>query len=343
MNPTFMFMDAPINKPFYDRGIIPAIMGCRTYVCSNINGQEGPEGRGNIAPVTMNLPRLAIEAKGDWNKFFKNLRKLMNLCAEQLMHRYDVLKELKVKDLPFVAGQHLMVGSEGLGPDDSIEPILKQGTWGIGFIGIAEVLLAMDGKHHGQDEEQYEKALNIVKTMREIVDGFKEQYKLNFSLYATPAEGVCGRFPKLDKKKFGVIPGITDKGYYTNSYHIPVNFNIPALKKLDIEGKFHTLCNAGHISYVELDGGDWEDRKEFIHRCINHIIEDPECEISYAGFNFHMRYCKHCGQELYEHVYKCDCGCTDIQGVSRVTGYLSLDERFAPGKVAEREQRVKHQ
>ena len=190
MNPTFRLLDCSLSLPFYERGIVAATMGCRTDTLANINAkdksQEGPSGRGNIAPVSINLVRLGIEAKGDWDKFFKSLGVIMDMCKRQLMHRYDTLKKLKVRDLPFVAGQGLMVGSEGLSPDDSIEPILKHGTYAIGFIGVAETLVAMMGVHHGESEEAYEKAKEIVNFMYDKVNKYKEELHLNFSLYATP-------------------------------------------------------------------------------------------------------------------------------------------------------------
>ena len=211
MNPTFMNIDADFNKKYYDQGYLPATMGCRTYLMSNVNGEPGCKGRGNIAPVTINLPRIGIEAKHDLNKFFELFQEKIDLAKESLEHRYNVLKNLRVKDLPFVAGQGLMKGSENLGPEDSIEPILKQGTWGIGFIGLAETLVALIGKHHGEDEEARELGYKIVSFLRENTDRFTKETKLNWSTYATPAEGLSGKFIKQDKILFGKIKGVTDK------------------------------------------------------------------------------------------------------------------------------------
>jgi ribonucleoside-triphosphate reductase len=341
MNPTFKFLDCSLDKPLIDQGITPAVMGCRTYIGANLHGDQGPVGRGNIAPISINLPRIGIESNKNWNKFFANLGKIMELCAEELMYRYDTLKRLKVKDLPFVAGQHLMKGSENLNPEDNIEPILKQGTWGIGFIGLAETMVAMTGHHHGEGNEYWEKAYEIAKFMRTKVDEFKARYNLNFTYYATPAEGLSGRFTYIDKKKYGIIPGVTDKDYYTNSYHIPVKYPIAAIDKIFLEAPFHKLCNAGHITYVELDGGSVEQRAVFINRMIT--IAANNTDISYLAFNFHIRNCKKCGTDVMEHESACPkCGSTEIQGISRVTGYMSLDERFSPGKVAERADRTKH-
>ena len=338
MNPTFMNIDADFNKEYYDKGYVPATMGCRTYLMKNVNGEPGCKGRGNIAPTTINLPRIGLQAKGDINKFFEILDSRLSLAKDSLMHRYDVLKHLRVKDLPFVAGQGLMKGSKGLSPDDSIEPILKQGTWGIGFIGLAETLVALTGKHHGEDEKARELGIKIIGHIREYCDRLTEEYNLNWSCYATPAEGLSGKFIKQDQKIFGQIKGVTDKEYYTNSFHVPVVYPISIKDKIDIEAPYHKLCNGGHISYIEVDDAP---TGEAVMDIINYAYK--KTNISYMGINFHIRYCKNCGTYVQEHQHECpNCGSTDIQGISRVTGYLSLDERFGPGKYHEREDRVSH-
>ena len=338
MNPTFMNLDADFNKYYYDKGVIPATMGCRTYVCANVNGPSGSVGRGNIAPTTINLPRIGILAKGNVDKYFEILDDRLNLARESLEHRYSVLKNLRVKDLPFVAGQRLMKGSENLKDNDSIEPILKQGTWAIGFIGLAEALTALIGSHHGETEEARKLGFETIKRIRDYTDKLTKETHLNWSTYATPAEGLSGKFIVKDKKKFGIIKGVTDKEYYTNSYHIPVGFKISIKNKIDIEAPYHKLCNGGHISYIELD--DYPD-PDVILNILNYAYK--ETNISYLGINFHIRYCKECGNYLGEDDIKCpECGSTDIQGISRVTGYLSLDERFGAGKSAERADRISH-
>ena len=338
MNPTFMNIDADFNKEYYDKGYVPATMGCRTYLMKNINGEPGCKGRGNIAPTTLNLPRIGLQAKGDIDKFFDILDSRLDLARQSLLHRYDVLKNLRVKDLPFVAGQGLMKGSEGLGPDDSIEPILKQGTWGIGFIGLAETLVALTGKHHGEDENSRDLGIKIIEHIRNYCDKLTEEYKLNWSCYATPAEGLSGKFIKQDQKIFGKIEGVTDKEYYTNSFHVPVAYPISIKDKIDIEAPYHKLCNGGHISYIEVDDAP---SGEAVMDIINYAYK--KTNISYMGINFHIRYCKNCGTYLQEHQHECPkCKSTDIQGISRVTGYLSLDERFGPGKYHEREDRISH-
>lgn len=338
MNPTFMNLDADFNKEYYDNGYMPATMGCRTYLMKNVNGEPGCSGRGNIAPTTINLPRIGIQAKGDIDRFFDIFEDRIDLAKKSLLDRYDVLKKLKVRDLPFVAGQHLMKGSEGLSQEDSIEPILKQGTWGIGFIGLAETLVALTGKHHGEDEESRELGLRIIQFLRKKVDEFTEETHLNWSCYATPAEGLSGKFIKQDQKLYGKIPGVTDKEYYTNSYHIPVGYAISIKDKIQIEAPYHKLCNGGHISYIEVDDNP---TGECIMDIINYAYKHTN--ISYLGVNFHIRYCKDCGESLQSHECRCPkCNSTNIQGISRVTGYLSLDERFGPGKVSERNDRITH-
>lgn len=338
MNPMFMNLDADFNKEYYDKGVIAATMGCRTYIMSNINGEPGPEARGNIAPATINLPRVGILAKGSIDKFFSLLDNRLELARESLLHRYNVLKRLKVKDLPFVAGEHLMRGSENLSSEDSIEPILKQGTWGIGFIGLAETLTALVGQHHAESKEAYELGIKIVSYIREFCDKYKEIDRLNWSCYATPAEGLSGKFILQDQNVFGKIEGVTDKEYYTNSYHVPVSYKISIKDKIDLEADFHKLCNGGHITYIEMDG---YPEGENVKSIIDYAYKNTN--ISYMGINFHLKYCRKCGERIEADKNVCPkCGSNDIQGISRVTGYLSLDERFGAGKIAERKDRSSH-
>lgn len=338
MNPTFMNIDADFNAHYYNKGILPATMGCRTYICSNVNGPEGPNRRGNNAPTTINLPRLGILAGGDLDTFWELLDDRLNLAKESLLHRYEVVRKLKVKDLPFVAGQGLMLGSEGLTPEDTIEPILKNGSWVIGFIGLAETLHALVGGHHGESEEARELGYRIITRMRQFTDKVTADTQMNWSCYATPAEGLSGKFIQQDRARFGIIPGVTDKDYYTNSFHVPVGFPISIIDKIQIEAPFHKLCNAGHISYIEVDG---YPSAETIEKIIAYAYRHSN--ISYMGINFHLRYCKDCGATIEDSVKNCPhCGSQSIQGISRVTGYLSLDERFGGGKAAERADRLSH-
>ena len=340
-----MSMDSDFNKFYYDQGKLPATMGCRTYLMSNVNGEAGVEGRGNIAPVTINLPRIGIIASRSSEseekvieKFFEVLNKRLEQGRDSLMHRYSVLKNLKVSDLPFIAGQKLIVGSEELGESDNIEEILRQGSWGIGFIGLSETLVALVGENHAKSTRTRELGERIVQFIRDFTDRTTQELKLNFSCYATPAEGLSGKLIVQDKKMFGIIPGVTDKDYYTNSYHIPVGEIISITEKLKIEAPYHKMCNAGHISYIEFDGNPTGDTIEDVLRWAY-----TNTDISYLGMNFHIRYCKECGTYLYSGEQHCtSCNSTNIQGISRVTGYLSLDERFGPGKEAEKADRKDH-
>lgn len=338
MNPTFMNIDADFNLEYYNKGYLPATMGCRTRVQSNINGEPEVKGRGNIAPATINLPRIGLIAKGDIDKFFGLLDNRLDMAKEALLHRYEILKKLRIKDLPFVAGQNLMKGSENLKPEDSIEPILKQGTWGIGFIGLSETLKALIGEHHGESERARKLGLEIITYIRKFTDKITEETKLNWSCYATPAEGLSGKFIIQDKKVFGEIEGITDKDYYTNSFHVPVGYPISIKEKIDIEAPYHSICNGGHISYIELDDYPTDD---IIMDIINYAYSNTN--INYLGINFHIKYCRNCGTYIDNNESSCfKCGSEDIQGISRVTGYLSLDERFGCGKIAERKDRLSH-
>lgn len=338
MNPTFMNIDADFNAAYYEKGILPATMGCRTYICSNINGPEGPARRGNNAPTTINLPRIAILSSGHLDTFWELLDERLNEAKASLLHRYEVVKKLKVKDLPFVAGQGLMLGSEGLSPNDSIDPILLNGSWAIGFIGLAETLTALIGSHHGESEEATILGYDIIKYIRNFTDETTKETHMNWSCYATPAEGLSGHFIAQDKARFGIISGVTDKDYYTNSFHIPVGYPISIIDKIQIEAPFHKMCNAGHISYVEVDG---YPSASTIEKIITYAYKHSN--ISYLGINFHLKYCKDCGEMIQDGVQACPCcESLSIQGISRVTGYLSLDERFGVGKSAERRDRVSH-
>lgn len=297
MNPTFMNIDADFNKEYYDKGYMPATMGCRTYLLSNVNGEPGVEGRGNNAPTTINLPRIGILADHNLDLFWRLYDERIDQAVEILMHRHEVLKKLKVKDLPFVAGQHLMRGSEKLGPNDSIEPIMEQGTWGIGFIGLAECLTALIGKHHGEDKEAQKLGLKIIGHLRDRCDELKEKYHMNFSCYATPAEGLSGKFTGIDKRKFGIIKGVTDKDYYTNSFHVPVWYPISIADKISIEAPYHKLCNGGHISYVEFDS---YPTAETVEKVISWAYKNTN--MNYMGINFHIRYCLDCAERARKEI-----------------------------------------
>lgn len=269
---------------------------CRTRVISDINDKEHEvvTGRGNLSFTTINLPRLAIEANKDIDKFYASLDDMLDLVTRQLLHRYKLQCARTVKNYPFLMGQGVWKNSDKLNITDTLESVLKHGTLSVGFIGLAETLIALTGKHHGESEASQKLGLEIVGHMREYMDRMSEKYSLNFSLLATPAEGLSGRFVRMDAKKYGIIKGVTDKDYYTNSNHVPVYYPISAYKKIQIEAPYHALCNAGHICYVELDGDPSENIEAFedVIRCmkesgigygaINHPVDrDPVC--GYVG------------------------------------------------------------
>jgi ribonucleoside-triphosphate reductase (formate) len=337
MNPTFSFMDASFNKKYGDE---VSYMGCRTRTIANRNGEELSAGRGNIAPVTINLPRVALKAgRGNLEGFYKELDSILDLSRRQLLHRFETIGNLKVKDLPFLMGQKIYMGSEGLKNNDTIREAIKNGTLGIGFIGLAETLLALTGKHHGEDKETYELGLDIIKYIRSYCDKTCDESGLNFVCYATPAEGTAGRYVTKDKEKFGIVEGITDKEYYTSSYHIPVDFNISMFDKIELEGRFHSICNGGHISYIELPSS-MEHNTEAFEEILRWMAK---CDIGYAGINFPIDECKGCGFTSIINEDECpECDSTDIRRIRRITGYLSTIDRFNDAKQAELKMRVKH-
>lgn len=292
---------------------------CRTRVISDITDPDNQivTGRGNLSFTSINLPRLAIEAKGNIEEFYKSLDNIMEVVKNQLLHRYKIQCNKTIKNYPFLMGQGAWMHSDELGIDDNLEPALKHGTLSIGFIGLAETLKALIGKHHGESETAQKLGLEIIGHMREYTDKMSEQYNLNFSLLATPAEGLSGRFVKMDKERFGVIEGVTDRAYYTNSSHVPVYYPISAYKKIQIEAPYQALCNAGHICYVELDGDPTEnmDAFESVIRCmhdagigygaVNHPVDrDPIC--GYVGIIGDTCPCcgRHEGEALTPEVYR---------------------------------------
>ena len=348
--PNFSFLDAPFNAQYYRPGhheTEVAYMGCRTRVVANVYDptREIVNGRGNLSFTSVNLPRLAILANGDIDTFFSSLDEKIELVIHQLLHRFKIQCDKKVRNYPFLMGQGVWIDSEKLEPDDSVAEVLKHGTLTLGFIGLAECLKALMGVHHGESMEAQEMGLKIVKHMRKRMDEAAAQYHLNFSLIATPAEGLSGRFVAIDKKRFGVIPGVTDREYYTNSFHVPVYYNISAFDKIKREAPYHALTNGGHITYVELDGDLTKnvDAFEAVVRCmkesgigygsINHPVDrDPVC-----GFNGIIdNECPCCGRKEDE-------GKTGFERIRRITGYLvGSVESFNNAKRAEEHDRVKH-
>lgn len=348
--PNFSFIDAPYNLKYYkpgDYNTEVAYMGCRTRVIGNAYDptREIVTGRGNLSFTSVNLPRLAINANHNVGTFFDSLEEIMDLVCEQLMARYKIQAQKCVRNYPFLMGQKIWIDSDKLKPNDTVGEVLKHGTLSMGFIGLAECLKALIGKHHGEDEEARKLGYEIVSRMRARMDEETKRSGMNYTLLATPAEGLSGRFVRMDKKLFGEIEGVTDKDYYTNSFHVPVYYPIGAFDKIKIEAPYHELTNAGHISYVELDGDPMNNLSAFekIVRCmkesgigygsINHPVDrDPVC--GYTGI---------IGDECPKcHRHEGDDG-LGFERIRRITGYLvgTLD-RFNDAKLAEVRDRVKH-
>ncbi len=348
--PNFSFLDAPYNIKYYKEGDYNtecAYMGCRTRVIGNVYdpSREIVTGRGNLSFTSVNLPRLAIKAKGDTDFFFELLDQKIDLVIDQLYERFKIQSSKKVKNFPFLMGQGVWIDSDKLGPDDSIAEIIKHGTLSMGFIGLAECLKALMGSHHGESPEAQKMGLQIIGYMRKRMDDKSRETGLNWTLLATPAEGLSGRFVRLDKQKYGIIPGVTDREYYTNSFHVPVYYNINAFDKIKIEGPYHELTNAGHISYIELDGDPCKnlDAFEQVVRCmkengvgygsINHPVDrDPVC--GYTGVIDNE--CPCCGRKEE------DDG-VGFERIRRITGYLvGTMDMWNDAKTAEERDRVKH-
>lgn len=347
--PNFSFVDAPFNLQYYKEGHPEteiAYMGCRTRVIGNVVDPEREicNGRGNLSFTSINLPRLAIESKGDIDLFFKKLDNMVDLCIDQLLERFEQQCKKKVKNAPFLMGQGVWIDSDNLDWEDEVREVLKHGTLSMGFIGLAETLKSLIGKHHGESEEAQKLGLKIIGHLRERMDEESQKRKLNFTLLATPAEGLSGRFVNIDKKRYGIIEGITDRDYYTNSFHVPVYYPISAYDKIAIEAPYHALTNAGHISYIEMDGDPTEnlDAFERVIRCmkekgigygsVNHPVDrDPVC--GFSGIIGDQ--CPGCGRHENDGV--------PFDRIRRITGYLvgTLD-RFNNAKRAEEHDRVKH-
>ena len=315
--PNFSFLDAPYNAQYYKPGhpeTEVALMGCRTRVVSNYydNTKEIIPGRGNLSFTTINLPRLAIEAHGSISKFFESLDKMIYMVFDQLMDRFEIIAKKQVLNYPFLMGQGVWVDSDRLNPEDTIEDVIKNGTMSVGFIGLAECLVALIGKHHGESKEAYDLGYKIIKHMRDLTDKHTVDTGLNFSLFSTPAEGLSGRFVKIDKRLYGSIPGVTDREYYTNSFHVPVYYEISAADKIKTEGPFHALCNAGSISYVEMDG----DLTKNVEAFKNVILYMKECGVGYGSINHPVDRCPVCNYVGIIGDVCPRCGRKDGEGVS---------------------------
>ena len=347
--PNYTFLDAPYNLQYYVPGrpeTEVATMGCRTRVMGNVYDPEKQiaYSRGNLSFTSINLPRLAIESRGDEKLFYEKLDEMLELVAQQLLDRFEIQASKHIRNYPFLMGQGVWLDSDTLTPDDDLREVLKHGTLSIGFIGLAETLTALYGEHHGESESMQEKGLEIVGHMRDYCDRKSQELKMNFTLLATPAEGLAGRFIRFDKKRYGELRGVTDREYYTNSFHIPVWHELPAHEKIRLEAPYHALCNAGHISYVELDGDTAKNVEAFeaIVRCmhdhgigygsINHPVDrDPEC--GYVGVIGDT--CPRCGRSEREGAA--------IERIRRITGYLvGTMDKWNDAKKAEERDRVKH-
>ncbi len=348
--PNFSFIDAPYNLRYYQPGkpeTEVAYMGCRTRVMANNydKNNEIVSGRGNLSFTSINLPRIAINANGNIDWFFEELDRKVATVFDQLLDRFKIQAEKTVRNYPFLMGQGIWLGSDKLGIDDKVGEVLKHGTLTVGFIGLAECLKALIGKHHGESKDAQNLGLEIIGFIRKRADEASKKYGLNFTVIGTPAEGLSGRFVRIDKKKYGEIEGVTDRDYYTNSFHIPVHYPISAADKIKLEAPYHELTNAGHITYVELDGDPMEnlDAFEQVIRCmkeagvgygsINHPVDrDPVC--GYTGIIGNE--CPSCHRTE-------DDGQGKFERIRRITGYLvgTLDS-FNDAKRSEVNDRVKH-
>lgn len=351
--PNFVNLDATFNQHELWRADDPerynyeiATMGCRTRVFENRFGPKTSIGRGNISFSTINIVRLAIECMGVKNKedrenlFFAKLDKALEVTAKQLHERFQFQKTAMVKQFPLLMAQ-LWNGASELKPNDTIESVINQGTLGIGFIGLAECLIALVGKHHGESEEAQKLGLKIVTYMRDRALSFSEQYQHNYSILATPAEGLSGKFTKRDRKDFGEIPGVTDKAYYTNSNHVPVYYRCSPKHKAEVEAPYHDLTRGGHIFYVEIDG-DATHNPEAIANVVDLM---DKYNIGYCSVNHNRNRCMDCGYEdATEDLKECPhCHSTRIDKLQRITGYLvGTTDRWNSGKLAELNDRVVH-
>ena len=351
--PNFLNLDATFNQDEEWKADDPkryvhevATMGCRTRVFENRFGPKTSIGRGNLSFSTINIVKLALECREEQDKqkridmFFAKLDQMLEITAKQLDDRFHFQKTAFAKQFPLLM-QNLWIGADKLKPMDTIESVINQGTLGIGFIGLAECLVALVGKHHGESAEAQELGLKIVGYMRERVNEFCERYHHNYSVLATPAEGLSGKFTKKDRKEFGVIPGVTDRDYYTNSNHVPVYYKCSARHKAEIEAPYHEMTRGGHIFYVEIDG-DATHNPQVIMSVVDMM---DQLNMGYGSVNHNRNRCMDCGYEnADDHLEKCPkCGSTNIDKLQRITGYLvGTTDRWNSGKLAELNDRVTH-
>lgn len=351
--PNFINLDATFNRHELWRADDPkryqyeiATMGCRTRVFENRFGPKTSIGRGNLSFSTINIVKLAIECMNIKDKneriamFFAKLDRMLDITARQLHDRMEFQKTAFAKQFPLLMSS-LWLGSEHLKPTDTIASVINQGTLGIGFIGLAECLVALIGKHHGESDEAQQLGIRIVTYMRDRANEFSELYQHNYSILATPAEGLAGRFTRIDRKQFGSLPGITDREYYTNSNHVPVYFKCSARHKAEIEAPYHELTRGGHIFYVEIDG-DATHNPEVIMRVVDMM---DRYNMGYGSVNHNRNRCMNCGYENADtNMKQCPkCGSTNIDRLQRITGYLvGTTERWNSAKLAELRDRVTH-
>ena len=351
--PNFINLDATFNQHEQWRADDPerfryetATMGCRTRVFENRFGEKTSIGRGNLSFSTVNIVRLAIECMEIKDKttrvetFFSKLDEILDLTALQLHRRLEFQKTARVKQFPLLMSS-LWLGSEKLGPDDTIENVINQGTLGIGFIGLAECLVALTGKHHGEDDDAQKLGLRIVSHIRDKANEYSDKYQHNYSVLATPAEGLSGKFTAKDKKSFGILPGITDREYYTNSNHVPVYYKCSARHKAEVEAPYHDLTRGGHIFYVEIDG-DATHNPSTIMAVVDMM---DRYNMGYCSVNHNRNRCMDCGfEDASAHLETCPkCGSTNIDRLQRITGYLvGTTDRWNHAKLAELNDRVRH-
>ena len=348
--PNFSFQDAPYNLQYYkenDPDTEISYMGCRTRVIGNVHDPERQitPGRGNLSFTSINLPRIAIMANKNIDWFFRELDGRIDLVVEQLLERFEIQAKKRVHNFPFLMGEGVWINSETLTPHDEVREVLKHGTFSVGFIGLAETLKALIGTHHGESEIAQNLGVDIISHMRKHLDMLSAKTKLNFTLLSTPAEGLSGRFVRMDAARFGIIEGVTDKEYYTNGFHVPVYYPVSAFKKIQLEAPYHALTNAGHITYVELDGDPSTNLDAFEkiirymksqnigYGSVNHPVDrDPIC--GYNGIIGDT--CPKCGRDEHD-------GDIGFHRIRRITGYLvGTLERFNNAKRAEVRDRVKH-
>jgi len=351
--PNFLNLDASFNQDPDWKADDPkryvhevATMGCRTRVFENRYGQRTSIGRGNLSFSTINIVKLALECREEQDEqkriemFFAKLDQMLEITAKQLDDRFQFQKTAFAKQFPLLM-QCLWVGADKLKPMDTIESVINQGTLGIGFIGLAEALVALTGKHHGESEKAQELGVKIVTYMRDRANEFSDRYHHNYSVLATPAEGLSGKFTKKDRKEFGVIPGVTDRDYYTNSNHVPVYYKCSARHKAEVEAPYHNLTRGGHIFYVEIDG-DATHNPQVIMSVVDMM---DQLDMGYGSVNHNRNRCMDCGYEnADDHLEKCPkCGSTNIDKLQRITGYLvGTTDRWNSGKLAELNDRVTH-